>query len=593
MVDRRASSTAPPTLTSGDPDVPSVRSGTTDRTGGRRGVRIAGLIGLLIAVAFILSPIVRASLAAFQDATEFGSFTGVWTLVHIRKVLTTSEYLVPLGNTMVLAVSVTVGSLLVGGVLAWSLGRVRNLPLRRSLEVLVVIPFFLSPFTTAIAWVILLAGRAGLINVTLREQLGLDLGLDIFSAWGVIFVMIVSFTPIAYLGIVNAVRGIDSQLEEAAAVAGSTRLTSLRTVVLPLLRPAILSSGMLVFILAAEIYTVPGYLGTPARYTSFPYAIIQDMTSFPIQRGPAAAGGLVLLVITLIGMLVYRRSTRQAHRYVTIGGKGTRQEGVELGAWRWAPFSFAAAYILLALVLPVAGLVAGSLQRFFGAPLQSGNYDTAVLFSVLSSPQVLDAVRNTAVVAVLAGVVATLVALLISYVSLRTRVPGRVALDVSASLPLAVPGVVIGLGFLWLYVRTPLYGTVMLLVLVNVIRWLPFGMGVTRTGLLQVGPELEESARVSGASNAVLLRDIIVPVLRTTLLSSFLFIAIMAVKELAASLLLVNPRNRVLAVETWNAAQAGTYNAAAALALVQVAMLLGLFLVARLGFKIDLAAQRR
>lgn len=577
----QATPTAPAEAAAADTP-PGSRSAGIARWGA--GTLLAGVVALLVLV-----PTLRALLVTFQEqaTTGLGQVAGTFTLENLATVFSSAAYLGPLRNTMILAVVVTLGSLLLGGTFAWVVART-NVPFARSLELFLVIPFFLSPFSMAVAWVMLLAGRSGLVNQFLRDVVGINLSLTIFSAWGVAMVMIISFAPVAYLSIVGVMRGMDASMEEAALVCGARRASMLRTVTLPLLRPALISAGMLVFILSAEMYTVPGFLGTPAGYSSLPYKIVVDMTVFPVQRGRAAAAGLILLAITLVGIAIYRAATTKAHRYVTIGGKGSRQRTVDLGRWRIPVLLGLLGYVALSVVLPMVALLIGSLQRFYGATLTSANLGLDAYRSVLSSAPMVNSIRNTLVVAVVAATLCTLLTALIAYMALRSKLPGRRTADFVASLPIAVPGVVLGLGFLWIYVRTPLYATVWLLIIVNVTRWQPFGLGVMKSGLLQVHRELEESARVSGAGHARVISDVLIPVLRSSLLASWLFIAIMSVKELAASLLVATQSSTVIAVQTWNVAQAGRYNVAAALAVIQTLMMVGLFAIARWVFRVDL-----
>lgn len=555
----------------------------------RRTHVLAGLALVVALGALVLVPTLRALVAAIQEqaTTGLGQVTGALTLENLQEVFTSSAYLEPLRNTMVLAVVVTIGSLLLGGSFAWLTART-DLPLRGTLEVFLVLPFFLAPFSMAVAWVMLLAGRSGILNQYLEQWLGWGESLSVFSAWGVAVVMIISFAPVAYLTLVGTLRGMDASMEEAAMLSGAKRLSMLRTITVPLMTPALIGAGMLVFVLSAEMYTVPGFLGTPAGYSSLPYKIVLDMTVFPVERGNAAAAGLVLLAITLVGITIYRWATNRAHRYVTISGRGSRPRRISLGLWRIPILVLVLAYILVSVVLPLAALALGSLQRFFGAPLTPENLGLGAYRRIFSSTPMVNSLKNTAIIAVVAATITTLLTGVVAYISLRTKMFGRRSADFLSSLPIAIPGVVIGLGFLWVYVRTPLYATIWLLVVVNVTRWQPFGIGVMKSGLVQVDPQLEDGARVAGANHVRVLTDILGPVLRSSLLAAWLFIAIMSVKELAASLLVATQSSTVLSVQTWNVAQTGTYNVASGLALIQTAMMIGIFVIARWVFRIDL-----
>ncbi|MEP7205650.1 MAG: iron ABC transporter permease [Casimicrobiaceae bacterium] len=558
------------------------------RWGGER--VLWAVLGIAVFAVAIL-PLVYTIDASFYRETR----TGLSTERSLRAVLdvyATAAYLGYLADALILATVVTLSSLLVGMTMALLMART-DLPFKNTFDLLIIMPLFLSPFTGLIAWIALGSEKTGFINVTISAALG-AIGLDpgpLINIWnyaGVVWVMFLFFCPFAYLFTVGNLRAMDSSLEEAARTTGATPLQTLLRVTVPMSVPAILASGLLIFILAAEMYTIPGIIGSTAGFTTLPWKIYQDATVFPVHSAHAAAGATMLLWITVFGIWLQRRVTRRSERYVTVTGKGFRGRPLPLGSWRWLALLFIGLYVLSADILPFGALLLSSFMKY-SAPMISADIFTLKHYvQIFTLQNIRDSIWNTLYLAVLSGGLCVLAGLLISFMEVRRPSPSTKLLAFFGVLPVAVPGLVYGLGLIWTYVQTPIYGTVWVLLLAYVAKFLPYGIVVSRSAILQVHPELEQCARISGASSLKTLRAITMPLLKPTLIAILFFVMLMSIKELSASLLLYTQKSQVLSVLTWHYMDAGNYQFASALGVIQTLIMMALVVATRAIFNVQL-----
>lgn len=558
------------------------------RWGGER------VVWLLLAIAvFVIAivPLIYTIDAAFYKETR----TGLSTQRSIDAVLNvyfSAEYLGFLGSALLLAALVTAWSLVVGVAMALLMART-DLPFKNSLELLIIMPLYLSPFTGLIAWITLGSEKTGFINVAISAVLG-TIGLDpgpLVNIWnysGVVWVMFLFFCPFAYLFTVGNLRAMDSSLEEAARTSGATPFQTLLRVTIPISTPAILASGLLIFVLAAEMYTIPGIIGSTAGFTTLPWRIFQDATIFPVHAAHAAAGGTLLLWVTIFGIWLQRRITQRSERFVTVTGKGFRGRPLPLGAWKLPALLFIGLYILCADILPFGALLLSSFMKY-SAPMISADIFTVNHYvQIFTFQNIRDAIWNTIYLAIFSGAICVLVGLLISFMEVRRPSASTKSIAFLGVLPVAVPGLVYGLGLIWVYIQTPIYGTVWVLLLAYVAKFLPYGIVVSRSAILQIHPDLEQSARMSGASGLTTLRTITMPLLKPTLIAILFFVMLMSIKEISASLLLYTQKSQVLSVLTWHFMDAGNYQFAAAIGVIQTIMMMALVIITRAIFRVQL-----
>ena len=419
----------------------------------------------LALVVFVIAvvPLLYVLDSAFYGETRVG-LSNVRSLHAVYDVYATSAYLGFLVNAVAIAGLVTAVSLVVGVTMALLVART-DLPAKGLLDFLIIMPMFLSPFTGLIAWIALGSQKTGFINTTIGAALrtiGINPNpiVNIWSYTGVVWVMFLFFCPFAYLFTVGTMRAMDSSLEEAARTNGANAFQTLTRITLPMATPAILASGLLIFILAAETYTIPGIIGETVGFTTLPWRIFQDETAFPTQQAHAAAAGTLLLWVTLGGIWLQHRITRRSERYVTMTGKGFRGRLLPLGAAKWPAVAFIGLYVVCADVLPFGSLLLSSFMKYSAPSLSAEVFTLQHYAAILTLQDMRAALWNTLWLALASGVLCVAIGLVISYMEVRRRGPATKLLAFFGVLPVAVPGLVYGMGLIWLYLRTPVYGTV-------------------------------------------------------------------------------------------------------------------------------------
>lgn len=573
-------------------DISPARVSALPRLDGRLIAEHAFWIIIGVAVFIVaIAPLLYTIDAAFYKETRTG-LSSERSLHAVFNVYMGAEYLGYLGLTIFLALLVTLLSVAIGVSMALLVGRT-DLPAKRLVDLLVITPLFLSPFTGLIAWIMLGSEKTGFINGLLAatgSAIGLDIGpaINIWSFGGVVWIMVIFFCPFAYLFTVGNLRSMDSSLEEAARMNGATPLQTLWNITLPLVLPAIVASGLLIFILAAEMYTIPGIIGSNAGFTTLPWKIYEDSTVFPVHRAHAAASGTLLLWVTIFGIWLQRRITRRAERFVTITGKGFRGTPLPLGRLKWVAIAWIAIYVMSAVVMPFGALVLSSMMKYTAPAITADLFTLQHYVEIINLPSMHQALWNTAWLAVLCGVICVVIGFLISFMEVRQPSFATRSLAAMGVLPVAVPGLVYGIGLLWLYLKTPLYGTPWVLLLAYIAKFLPYGVIVSRSAILQIHPELAESARMTGASNLQSIQKIVMPLLKPTLIAILFFVMLMSIKELSASVLLYSQRSQVLSVLTWHYMDAGNYQFAAAVGAIQSLMMMALVLVTRAIFRVQI-----
>ena len=549
------------------------------------------LTAVVLALAVI--PLVYVFDAQFYKETRVG-LSEERSLDAVKAVYASAQYLGYLANALILAALVTALSLLVGVVLALLVART-DLSHKSLWDTMITLPLYLSPFTGLMAWITLGSEKTGFINHFLRKILGVFIEnpkplVNIWSYGGVVFIMFLFFCPFVYLFTVGSLRSMNTSLEEAARMSGATAITGLRKVTLPMCLPAILASGLLVFVLSVEMYTVPGIIGATVGFTTLPWKIFEDSTAIPVHRAHAAAGGCLLLFVTIAGVWLQNRLTHVSSRFVTVGGKGFQGRPIALGKYSWLAVGIILLYVLLADILPFGALLIASFMRFSASMITPELFTTKHYVAFFTTQNMMAALWNTIFLAVLTGIICVLLGFVISLMDLRRPSPVTKSIAFLSILPVAVPGLVYGLGLLWTYLQTPLYGTIWILLLAHVAKMLPYGVIVSRSGLLQLHPELEESARMCGATPTRAIASITAPLIKPTLIAILFFVMLNSIKELSASILLYSSNSHILSVLTWHYMDNGDYQYAAAIGIIQTAIMIGIVLITRMLFRARLEA---
>ena len=500
-------------------------------------------------------------------------------------------------NTLVFSFGQMVVAVAIGTGLGWVVSRT-NTPGRQTFEVLLIVLFLVPTLLAIVAWTLLLSPWKGLINSVVMAALGLDESpFNVYSMGGMIFVQGLYLSPFAYLIIAPAFTSIDSGLEEAARMSGSSPLQTFARVTLPVVRPAILSAAILMFIFGLESFDIPQLLGARERiftYTSLIYAGLEVRT--PADYGFSTALSTSLLVTTAICVFLYQRSIRHVTRFQTITGKGYRAAIVDIGRWKWVAFAVCCAFFFITIVLPLAIILLGSFMTYFGR-FDWGVFDRLTLENyprIFNHPQLVEGFFNSVTLALTAGTVCVVLAAAVAFISVKTRLRGRKWLDAVAMLPISFPSTVLGVALLWAWISIPLpiYGTLLILGVAYVTRYLPICLRTVIGGVVQISDEMEAASKMCGASWLLTFRRIILPLLKPTLIAAWLMLFLIFMRELSMSIILSGPGNPVISVVMFDYYESGELPPLAATSFLLIAVTVAVVLISRRIFKVRYSEMR-
>ena len=525
---------------------------------------------------------------AMMVVDSFRQGPGEYGFAHYSAILTSGPARGLIWHSLLFAVGASVFGTLMGAVLAWLVERT-NMPGRRLFFAAALVPLIIPGSLSSFGWVLLLSPRIGLINVAIQNLTGLQNGpLNVYSMPGMIFVEGLHLSSLAFLLISGALRSMDASLEEAAAASGARVLQVARRVTLPLLMPALASTMLLGFVRAIEGFEVPAMIGLPGRVYVLASQIYLALNSFPIDLGVVGTYSTLLFVLGALGVIIYLRLFSKGGGYATVTGKGFRPRVIDLRGYRFVALAVALLYVMALFILPALVMLWSSFLPFYAAP--SGKAISRMTFdnytSLIHNPVVLQASRNSLVIGLLAATIVVVLTAVSAWITIRTRIKGRQILDVASFLPIAIPGLVLGVAMVDLYASSPLkiYGTIFVLVITFVIRFMPYGMRANSAGIMQIHTELEEAASVSGATWYQSFTRVLLPLLRPSLFAAWIYIFIVSMRELSSAIILSGPRNIPLAVLIYDLYTNGDYTTLSALGVVMVIVLtLLVLLFQRLG----------
>ncbi|WP_345250803.1 iron ABC transporter permease [Pigmentiphaga soli] len=509
----------------------------------------------------------------------------VFTLDNYLQTYTDPQTFKLLTNSVTFAVGTSLLAFVIGTALAWMNERT-NTPFKSLFFALSIIPLIIPGILFTISWIFLASPKIGIINLVAQRWLGMDSPLlSVYSMWGMIWVEALQYSPMAFLFMSAAFRSMDPSLEESAMMSGASVPQIVWRVTLKLTWPAIVATILVIFIRSIESFEVPALLGLPVGIYVFTSAIYDAIQQYPSKIGLGATYSITLLLITTAGIYFQSRLSSKGGRYSTVTGKGFRPRTMDLGKWRYLTAAIFIAYFFLIVVLPFLVLVWASFQKFYGVPsldaLKNASFDAYRY--VLSRPNLLDSMWNSLLLALGSATIIMLVTSVICWIVVKTRIPGRWLLDNLTSMPMVFPGLVLGLALMVFYLEfdVGIYGTMWIMLVAYVTRFLPYGLRYNMTSMLQIHKELEESAQMSGASWSTMFWRVILPLLKPGLFAGWLYIVIVSIRELSSSILLYSPGSEVVAISIWELWENGQYVELSALGVLFILALFVLVMVAQ------------
>lgn len=542
---------------------------------------VLAVLGLLLA-ALLIAPLwylVRTSLFQGFGFAEVGP-----NLENYRAALDSTGTVRLIVNTTVFALGVCLVAVTIGGSLAW-VGERTNAPFRRWMLLIGLLPLAIPGVVYTLCFILLFGPNVGMVN-QVYSSLGFEGNLvNIYSMPGMILVEGAQSSSLAYLLIAGYLRTVDSSLEESARMSGAGIGATLRKITIPLGAPTILGVLLLIFVRAIESFETPALIGIPAGIPVFTSRVFLALREVPPNFGLGATYSVFLIVVTTLCIVAYSRMLRKGERFATVSGKRGTTTRLDLGRFRWLVTAAVVTYSFCVVILPVLVLVYLSILPTFSIP----SAETFSLLTLDNYRQAIDrgdfrtAVTNTVLLALGTAVLVSAVSMALAWITVRSKIRGVWVVDALASIPLVIPGIVMGLAFLTLALNIPIpiYGTLVVLLLLHFTRFLPYGMRTATAGLVQIDKELEEAAVMCGATWRRRLVRILVPLVLPTLVGGALYASLLSVRELSGSIMVYSANSRIYSVLLYDYLQGGQFGILAASGVMAVAVLLVVVLILR------------
>ncbi|MEN6413894.1 MAG: iron ABC transporter permease [Veillonellales bacterium] len=502
------------------------------------------LLAVAVLVFFVVVPMVYLVYNSFMagGSINFSNYQTVYS-----KVVNWTALM----NTFKLSLLVMGLSLVISFPLAWLVGRT-NLPAKGFFRTSFVATYMIPPYVGAIAWAQLLNPSVGYVNTLLVSWFHLTASpFNIYSMSGLVWVLTLFYSPFAFITISRALEKMDPTLEEAARISGASPLRALVDVTLPLMFPSILAGGLLVFIAAGSCFGIPSIIGMPAQIEVLTTRIVTYVymgDSKGIRDATALAVSLMLIANSLLFFMTYMVGKKD---YVTIGGKSTRPNIVDLGKWKWLAVAIVIGYGLVSVFLPLAAILVTSMIKSLSQPITFSNLTFANWLPVMQSQQYLVPIKNSFITATIAATISTFIAILVSYLLVKTKAKGRTIPDVLSTLGGATPSVVIALALIITFsgkIGLNLYSTLAILIVGYMVKYLTMGVRTISASLSQVHSSLEEAALNSGASWIRTCKDILLPLIAPSIVAGWFLVFMPSFYELTMSIILYGAKTKTIGV---------------------------------------------
>lgn len=535
-------------------------------------VLLLAVLGFLIV--YPMAMLVMGAFTSTDAATGAGTH---FSLGQFAALLRSPEVGRSILNSFVSCGIGTVFAVILGVLLSWIVVRT-NTPFRRAIGPVCRLPLFIPPLVAAVAWSILGSPDTGLLNIMFK-QIDLNWHINMYSMGGLIAVFAMYYSPYVFMFTAPALLNMDPSFEEASEISGAGAIRTQLQVTFPLIAPAILSSTLLSFVIMLGIYGIPAVLGTPANLPLLA-THIYDLTIWnPPQYNAAAALSIIMIIVTTVFVLLQQRLMK-GRSYVTVGGKGFRPRQLNIGKWRYLTLLLGLVYLVIVVILPIVTLFIVAFRKFMFIPNMKSLFDPkqyswAHFNSLFENSQTLDSVWNTIHVGLITAVLGIVLAFAVGYTVQRTRVKGRRLIDIIATSSASVPGLIIGVAYLWAWIGLPggMYGTVLILGLALVGHHVADAVRALSNSMMQIHHELEEAAWLSGSGMLKTLRTVVLPLSRPGVIAALTLLFILSARELGTSLFLYTAHTIVMPVVLLDLYESGTLGTTAAFGLVQVAFI--------------------
>jgi iron(III) transport system permease protein len=509
---------------------------------------------------------------------EPGFFDFSFSIANYARAFGSKNFWTATWNTLCFALASSALSFSLGAFLAWVVHRT-NTPLAKFVNILTLGRIIIPGILITVSWILLASPSIGILNHFVESFTGTKRFFNIYSFWGMVWIHSLEMTPLSCLLLSAALQSMDPRLEEASAAAGAGSWTTLQRVSLPLILPAVGSALMLLLIYSVENFEVPLLLGGRAGVRVYTTEVYYNTARTPTDWGLSSAYAVAILFLCAALLAAHFRLVRHGERYQTVTGKDYRPRRLDLGRWRFLTCGLSLLLVFLITGLPfVVMLYASLLRRYQGPTLDAfrsmsfANYEEIFHEYAYS----LTPMWNSTLVGVGSATAVMLLVATISYFVNKTRLRGRKALDFLAFIPIAVPSVVLGTAFLWFYLLVPLpvIGTLLIIGLAYVTRYMSVALRFVSSSMLQIHPELEEAAQVAGGQWWSNFRRIYLPLLRPGIVAGWFWVMVHAYRELTIALMLARSRNRTAAVVIYDLWENGSFPLLSAFGVVVFALLI-------------------